>query len=51
MLILVSVYSVLSVYSVVHACEITMGYTDGTERTGNKEAKNKRYRAWRVVGS
>jgi hypothetical protein len=39
-LILVPLYSVLSVYSVVLACKITTEYTENTEKTRNKKGKN-----------
>ena len=37
-LILVLLYSVLSVYSVVLACKITTEYTENTEKTRNKKS-------------
>ena len=39
--ILVPLYSVLSVYSVVIADNITTEYTENTEKTLNKKCKNR----------
>ena len=48
-LILVPVYSVLSVYSVVIALKMTTEYTDRTEKTRNKKTENQLLRCFTTV--